>query len=218
MRSTVFLWDFITCFVSQSLSVGLLSNSLSLHRYPLCSFPQPCTSGKTQAAPGTFQKSLWSKHLLLIFATTSTQAELCGILVTQPVGLGGDEGSCRTSAAAVLPSPPALWLCWEHVTPMPTLSLSGQRGQVPQPGARPPSHVSWASSSLSLCLKLLFACRDPSRQESGLTSPGPGRTLQGAPTKPMRLSLLLRPFKHSPGAESEKKDTETPGLMMFIQV
>jgi len=90
-------------------------------------------------------------------------------------------------------------------------------------GAEPPAlaqgHLATCPGLPVLCpsaLGLLLACRKPSGQGSGRTSLGPGRTLQRAPPRPVCLSLLLRPSKHSLGAESERKGAESPGLMTFI--
>lgn len=68
----VFLWDFITCFVSQGVSVGLPSSSPLLHHYPLFSFHQPCTD-PTHGREAT--GSTW--HLPEISLAKTPTAEPC---------------------------------------------------------------------------------------------------------------------------------------------
>lgn len=95
VRSAVFLWDFITCFVSQDVSVGLPSSSPLLHHYPLFSLHQLCidpTHGRETTG------STW--HLLEICLAKTAAAEPCykfcvetepfSILVMCLMGWGGD--------------------------------------------------------------------------------------------------------------------------------
>lgn len=84
--------------------------------------------------------------------------------------------------------------------------LLGKGAEQPHLGTGTPSHISWATCSPPSALGLLLVCRDPSGQESWLTSLGPGRTLKGAPLRPVHPSLLFRPSKLSPGTESERKE------------
>lgn len=77
LRRAVFLWDFITCFVSQGVSAFLQAHHcfITIHSFPSTSPAQtPHKAEKPQAAPGTFQKSLWPKHSLLSLATSSVQS------------------------------------------------------------------------------------------------------------------------------------------------
>lgn len=78
------------------------------------------------------------------------------------------------------------------------------------------SHPPWCQNTPPYVIGYLFPlCRDcclPDWTSKGKrTSLGPGKTLQGAPP----LSLLLRPSKHRPRAESEREGAESPALMFI---